>query len=213
MPSAMTGLALKKGQTVTPEHQAALAAAGVAEIIAARLDPGDVGEDEAARRLAERLAGANLRAERAFTGRVNLFADKAGLVLVDAAGDRRPSTASTRRSPRRRSRPSARSRRATWSRPSRSFPSRCRARRSRPRSRRGAAGAVRIAAFRPLRIGVVSTLLPGLKPSVVAKTMRVLEERLAPAGARIAREERVAHERRRPCRRARRRSRPIATSC
>jgi len=55
-------------------------------------------------------------------------------------------------------------------------------------------GAVRIAAFRPLRIGVVSTLLPGLKPSVVAKTLRILADRLEPAGARIVREERVAHE-------------------
>ena len=32
-----------------------------------------------------RLAGANLRSEAAFTGRVNLFAAKAGLVVVDAA--------------------------------------------------------------------------------------------------------------------------------
>ena len=47
---------------------------------------------------------------------------------------------------------------------------------------------LRVAAFRPLRVGVVSTMLPGLKPSVVAKTLRVLEERLAPAQASI-----VAH--------------------
>jgi molybdenum cofactor cytidylyltransferase len=45
-----------------------------------------------------------------------------------------------------------------------------------------------------LRLGVVSTLLPGLKTSVVDKTLRVLEERLAPTGATIVREERVAHE-------------------
>jgi len=55
-------------------------------------------------------------------------------------------------------------------------------------------GAVAIAPFRPLRIGVVSTLLPGVKPSIVVKTLRVLEERLAPAGARIQREERAPHE-------------------
>ena len=68
--------------------------------------------------------------------------------------------------------------------------------------------------IRPLRIGVVSTLLPGLKPSVVAKTLRVLEARLAPAGATIvARGSRRARRRRRsrgrssasrPMRRARR---------
>ena len=65
-----------------------------------------------------------------------------------------------------------------------------------------------VAAFRPLRVGVVSTLLPGLKPSVVAKTLRVLEERLAPAGARIVREERVAARSRRSRRGARPRSAP-----
>ena len=45
-----------------------------------------------------------------------------------------------------------------------------------------------------MRIGVVSTLLPGLKPSVVAKTLRVLAERLEPAGAIIAQERRTPHE-------------------
>ena len=37
----------------------------------------------------------------------------------------------------------------------------------------GDASAVAVAPFRPLRIAVVSTLLPGLKTSVVAKTLRV----------------------------------------
>ena len=50
--------------------------AGVDSVIAARLEPGDVGEDEAAERLAERLAGENLRRERPFTGRVNMFASR-----------------------------------------------------------------------------------------------------------------------------------------
>jgi molybdenum cofactor cytidylyltransferase len=45
-----------------------------------------------------------------------------------------------------------------------------------------------------LRLAVVSTLLPGLKASVIAKTLRVLEARLEPSGATIGKEERVAHE-------------------
>ncbi|MBV1703934.1 MAG: molybdopterin-binding protein, partial [Hyphomicrobiales bacterium] len=56
-----------------------------------------------------------------------------------------------------------------------------------------AAGALSVAAFLPLSVGVVSTLLPGLKPSVVEKTLRAIEGRLAPTGARVARETRVAH--------------------
>jgi molybdenum cofactor cytidylyltransferase len=55
-------------------------------------------------------------------------------------------------------------------------------------------GAVSVAPYRPLRIGVVSTLLPGLKTSVVNKTLGVLEARLAPARARIVEERRCPHD-------------------
>ncbi|WP_246731481.1 molybdopterin-binding protein [Methylocapsa sp. S129] len=187
------GLVLKKGQVVTSEHQAALKAAGVAEIIAARLDPGDVGEDEAARRLSARLAGPNLRCEGAFTGRVNLFAEKAGLVIVDAAriagvnGVDEAITAATL-APFRAVAPGdmvATVKIIPFAVPGVMLDAALEA---------AGKGAVRIAAFRPLRVGVVSTLLPGLKPSVVAKTLRILADRLEPAGARIVREERVAHE-------------------
>jgi molybdenum cofactor cytidylyltransferase len=187
------GLVLKKGQVVTAEHQAALKAAGIAEIIAARLDPGDVGEDDAARRLAKRLAGPNLRAEGAFTGRVNLFAERAGLVIVDAGkiggvnGVDEAITAATLA-------PFRAVARGDMVATVKIIPFAV------PRAALDAAleaagqGAVSVAAFRPLRIGVVSTLLPGLKPSVVAKTLRILADRLAPAGARIVREVRVAHD-------------------
>ena len=187
------GFVLKKGQVVTPEHRAALAAAGVAEIVVARLEAGDVGEDEAARRLAERLAGPNLRLDRAFTGRVNLLAEKAGLVVVDArtiarvnAVDEAITVATL--APFRAVEPGdmvATVKIIPFAVPAEAL---------------GAAveavggGAVRVAPFRPLRIGVVSTLLPGIKPSVVAKTLRVLAARLQPAGACIVREERVPHE-------------------
>ena len=187
------GLVLKKGQVVTLEHQASLTAAGVKEIIAARLDPGDVGEDEAARRLAERLAGANLRMERAFTGRVNLFAEKAGLVIVDAAAIAAinsvdESITAATLAPFRAV--AAGDMIATVKIIPFAVPGE-----ALDKALRAIDGeAVRIAAFRPMRVGVVSTLLPGLKPSVVARTMRVLEERLELAGARIVREERVPHQ-------------------
>src|SRR5262249_4090855 len=41
-----------------------------------------------------------------------------------------------------------------------------------------------------------STLLPGLSPKVVDKTMKVTEERLAPTGAVIVAERRIPHEQR-----------------
>ena len=77
------GLVLRKGQEVTPRVQAELKAAGVETLIAAELEPGDVGEDVAATRLAARISGPGLKAEKAFTGRVNLFAAHAGLLEVD----------------------------------------------------------------------------------------------------------------------------------
>jgi molybdenum cofactor cytidylyltransferase len=53
---------------------------------------------------------------------------------------------------------------------------------------------VRVAPYRLRKIGVVSTMLPGLADKVVAKTLRVTAERLAPAGAAIIAERRVPHE-------------------
>src|SRR5437016_7690147 len=57
-----------------------------------------------------------------------------------------------------------------------------------------AAPLLRVAAYRIRNVGVVSTLLPGLAPKVIEKTLKVTEERLAPAGAGIVAERRVAHE-------------------
>src|SRR5262249_49611747 len=53
---------------------------------------------------------------------------------------------------------------------------------------------VRIAPYRDRKIGVVSTLLPGLAGKVIEKPLKVTEERLAPAGASIVAGRRVAHE-------------------
>ena len=54
--------------------------------------------------------------------------------------------------------------------------------------------ALRIAPYAIKRVGMVSTLLPGLAPKVVDKTLRVTAERLAPAGAAIIAERRVPHD-------------------
>ena len=58
----------------------------------------------------------------------------------------------------------------------------------------GSADAIAVKPFRPMRIGVVSTMLPALKAATVAKTLRVLEARLKPTGARIVAQEIVPHE-------------------
>lgn len=73
----------KKGRVLSAVDVAALEAAGITEIIAARLEPGDVPEDEAANRLAASLAGDHVTASAAFTGRANLFAACSGLADFD----------------------------------------------------------------------------------------------------------------------------------
>ena len=187
-------LHLKKGHVIAASDREALRAAGLEAVIAARLEPGDVGEDEAARSLAERIAGANLRRERPFTGRVNIFATVNGLALIDAEAidhinvideaitvatlaNFRPVVAGDM---------VATVKIIPFAAPGAAL--------AQARVAIGPLGAVSVAPYRPLRVGVVSTLLPGLKASVIAKTLKVLEARLAPTGASVARETRVAHE-------------------
>lgn len=76
---------VRKGSVLDEAAIAALHAAGHAEVIAARLEPGDVPEDIAADRLADPLVGALLARSRAGTGRVNLTVEVPGLLRVDAA--------------------------------------------------------------------------------------------------------------------------------
>jgi molybdenum cofactor cytidylyltransferase len=53
---------------------------------------------------------------------------------------------------------------------------------------------IRVAPYKVRKLGIVSTLLPGLSPKVVEKTLKITEARLAPSGAKIVAERRVPHE-------------------
>ena len=188
------GVALKKGDVVTSQRRRLLQEAGVTRVLAARLEDGDVGEDEAAGRLASRLAGAHVRAAPPFTGRVNLFAEAAGLVVVDGAAVDRVNavdeaiTVATL--------PAHRAvedgdmvatvKMIPFSTKETTLEAALAA--------LGDVPVVSVAPFRPLRVAVVSTVLPGLKESVIAKTLRALEARLAPTGAKVVAHETAPHE-------------------
>ncbi len=75
---------IKKGSVLDAAAIAALREAGRGEVIAARLDAGDVAEDAAATRLAAMLHAPGLTTSRAATGRANLHAEHAGLLRLDA---------------------------------------------------------------------------------------------------------------------------------
>src|SRR5262249_45355436 len=77
------GFVLKKGTRIGREELAALTAVGIERITVSRLEPGDVSEDQAAAGIAAALAGLGVRVEEAFTGRVNLFAEHAGVLVVE----------------------------------------------------------------------------------------------------------------------------------
>jgi molybdenum cofactor cytidylyltransferase len=183
---------LKKGQRIGPPERAALTQAGIATVIAAELEPGDIVEDEAAQRLARAIAGPHLRLDPPFTGRVNLFAQANGLLRVD-----RPRIDALNRvddaitvatlpqwAPVTEGVMAATVKIIPFATSASALEAACAA----------GEGAVAIAPYRPLKIGVVSTLLPGLKASTVNKTLGVLEARLAPARARMVEERRCAHE-------------------
>lgn len=83
---------MPKGRVLCAADLAAIAGAGIAEIVVARLDSGDVGEDRAAEQLARALvpdpAAAHLRLTAPQKGRVNFHATGPGVVALDPAAIR-----------------------------------------------------------------------------------------------------------------------------
>jgi molybdenum cofactor cytidylyltransferase len=75
---------IKKGTRLTRDDLARLSAAGLQDVVAARLEPDDVAEDVAARTLADALSAPGTRVAAPFTGRCNLYAEHAGIAGVDA---------------------------------------------------------------------------------------------------------------------------------
>lgn len=76
----------RKGHVLGDADLEVLRTHGITEVTAAVLADDDVGEDAAAARIADLLSGLGIRRDAATTGRVNLFADAAG-VLVFARDD------------------------------------------------------------------------------------------------------------------------------
>lgn len=81
----LPGKVLRKGTSLDQAAIAALLEAGITDVVAARMEPGDIGENEAATRLARICTGQGLSARTAHTGRVNIHADRPGLVCLDHA--------------------------------------------------------------------------------------------------------------------------------
>jgi molybdenum cofactor cytidylyltransferase len=77
--------ALKKGRVLNADDIAILRDAGYESVVAARIEDDDIGEDAAANRLAAAVAGDGTTVSAAFTGRANIYAEAAGIVLYNPA--------------------------------------------------------------------------------------------------------------------------------
>jgi molybdenum cofactor cytidylyltransferase len=190
-----SGLVLKKGTVVGEAESAALTAAGIKAITVARVEPGDVSEDDAAAELAAAVAGEGVRVDHAFTGRANLFAETAGVVVVEEDGIDRFNEIDPDITL------------ATLEAFAPAVPGKmiatvkiipfaiaAPARDKALAVARDAAPLVRVAPYVIRKVGVISTMLPGLSEKVIEKTLRVTQDRLSPAGATIVAERRVPHE-------------------
>ena len=185
---------LKKGRVLSAADIEAIAAAGLSHVVAARLDPGDIREDEAAGRVADAVAGGNIATSPAFTGRANLFAEARGVLVFDrdrldrlnlvdeavtlgtlppfAIVEPRQMVATVKIIPF-------------------AVPDAAVARAADFAAEGGPL--LRVAAFAARRVALIQTRLPGLKESILDKTRAVTEQRLAALGSVLAREERCGH--------------------
>ena len=186
--------ALKKGRVLTATDVAALQVAGIEHIVAARLDPGDIREDEAASRVAQAIAGPNITLANAFTGRANLFAAAKGVLVFDrgrldrvnlvddavtvgtlppfAVVEPRQMVATVKIIP---------------------FAVPGAAVEAAVQFAAEGEKLLRVAAFAPRQVALIQTRLPGLKESILDKTRLVTEQRLAALGSVLVSEERCDH--------------------
>jgi molybdenum cofactor cytidylyltransferase len=174
----------KKGRVLSAADVAALRAGGTRSVVAARLEPGDVHEDAAANALATALTGPGLRASAAFTGRSNLIAETAGIVVVDR--DRLDALNEI-------DEPVAPRQMAATIKIIPFAVAGDTLTRCLEVARRGGVPLLRVAAFHPRRVGLVQTSLPGTKASLLDKTKAAVDARLAALDSPPAAERRCAH--------------------
>ena len=186
---------LKKGRVLSADDIARLEAAGRTQVVAAQLEPGDVGEDEAAARIARAAAGPNTHAAAPFTGRANLFASSAGLAVIEANAITRINALDeglTIATVPNMERVSAGQMIVTVKVITFALPEQVVAE-AEAILKRGPPLAV-VNAFTPRVAGLILTRMPATKASVLAKRRAAIEDRLQALGAELGPVETVAHE-------------------
>jgi len=186
---------LKKGRVLSGDDIASLRQAGVGQVVVARLEVGDMPEDEAARRIAAAAAGDGVEAQAPFTGRANLYATVTGIAVVDrervdrlnlideavtiatvppfALVAEKQMLATVKIIP---------------------FAAPAAAVEAAEQVARQKGPLIRIAALQPRRVGLIMTRLAQTKDGVLDKTAQVVGDRLQALGSSLVFEARCAHE-------------------
>lgn len=186
------GERLRKGLEIDATVLEALKLAGMTDITIAMPQEGDVGENVAATLIAKQFENHNIRIEKASTGRVNLFASCNGVFRVTGAVINSfnavdpaitlatlPDFASVNEG-----RLIATIKIIPYTVSSTSLEEVLSLETE---------NAISIAPYRKMRVGLVATQLPSLKASVMDKTRRLLDQRLALCESEIISELRVPH--------------------
>jgi molybdenum cofactor cytidylyltransferase len=190
------GVNFSKGRRLSAEDVDRLKAAGVTSVVAARLEPGDIHEDEAAGSVARALAGGGIEITAPFTGRCNHFAREAGVAVidqqrVDALNELDEAVTVATLPPF--ARVSPRQMVATvkiipYAAPHDAV--------DRALSVATASNQpmVSVAPFRPMRAGLVQTRLPGTRDKVLDKAVGTTGKRLTSLGSTLVGERRCDHD-------------------
>src|SRR5215471_1791570 len=186
------GRVFKKGRVLTRAALLQLGEGRVSTVTVARLEPNDVPEDIAATRIARALAGDNIRLGAAFTGRVNLYATTAGLVLLDRLRldalniiDESVTVATLP--------PFAMVAAGEMAATIKIIPFAAPEQAVAKAEARALESAIAVAPFKPMKVALISTELPGQKPALLDKNRSALEARLQPLSGTLGFERRTAH--------------------
>ena len=190
------GINFAKGRRLSAEDVGRLKAAGASSVIAARLDAGDMHEDEAAEKLARTLAGEGIDVTAPFTGRCNHFAREAGLAVVDqeridALNELHESVTVATLPPFARVAPRqmvATVKIIPYAAPKEAVHRAIDVAKSANRP------LVSVKPFRPMRAGLVQTRLPGTRDKVLDKAVATTTRRLTSLGSTLAGERRCGHD-------------------
>ncbi|MDP2332906.1 MAG: molybdopterin-binding/glycosyltransferase family 2 protein [Reyranella sp.] len=190
------GINFAKGRTLSAGDVAKLKAAGVSRVVAARLDPDDMHEDEAAATVAKALAGEGIEVTAPFTGRCNHFARGSGLAVVDLAridalNELHESVTVATLPPFARVEP--RQMVATVKIIPYGAP-RVAVDRAVEVAHSANQPLISVAPFRAMRAGLVQTKLPGTRDKVLDKAVGTTTKRLTSLGSTLNAERRVAHD-------------------